>query len=389
MNAKKLSKQYLSGLVDDVIPFWQNHSLDTECGGFFTCLNRDGSVYDTDKFMWLQGREVWTFSMLYNRFEQRSEWLDIAKHGVDFMLANGMDDNGDWYFSLDRSGKPLVQAYNIFSDCFAVMAMAQYSIAAGDDRARQVALDTYKRILKRVDNPKGKYNKVIPTTRPMKSFALPMILSNLALELEGVLSADETMANAMACIDEVMTVFVDADRGIVFENVAPDGSRVDSFEGRVVNPGHGIEAMWFAMDIAERAGDQDLINRAVDMVLSILDYGWDKEYDGIYYFMDEKGCPPQQLEWDQKLWWVHVETLVALAKGFRLTGREECSQWFQRVHDYSWKNFADPECGEWYGYLNRRGEVLLPLKGGKWKGCFHVPRGLYVCYKELAQIANS
>ena len=34
-------------------------------------------------------------------------------------------------------------------------------------------------------------------------------------------------------------------------------------------------------------------------------------------------------------------------------------------------------------------EVLLPLKGGKWKGCFHVPRGLYQCWTVLEEIANS
>ena len=38
-------------------------------------------------------------------------------------------------------------------------------------------------------------------------------------------------------------------------------------------------------------------------------------------------------------------------------------------------------------YLNRRGEVLLPLKGGKWKGCFHVPRGLYQLWRILQQCA--
>jgi N-acylglucosamine 2-epimerase len=44
------------------------------------------------------------------------------------------------------------------------------------------------------------------------------------------------------------------------------------------------------------------------------------------------------------------------------------------------------EYGEWFGYLNRRAEVLLPLKGGKWKGCFHIPRALYLVSKELSSI---
>jgi N-acylglucosamine 2-epimerase len=103
----------------------------------------------------------------------------------------------------------------------------------------------------------------------------------------------------------------------------------------------------------------------------------------IFYFLYIKGNPPQQLEWDQKLWWVHIETLISLIKGYALTGNEKCLSWFEKVHEYTWSHFADPEHKEWFGYLNRRGEVLLPLKGGKWKGCFHVPRWLYQVWKTL------
>jgi N-acylglucosamine 2-epimerase len=175
---------------------------------------------------------------------------------------------------------------------------------------------------------------------------------------------------------------------LLFENVAPDGSHVDCYEGRLLNPGHGIEAMWFIMDIAERRGDRALVRQAVDVVLSILEYAWDDEYGGIYYFMDSEGRPPLQLEWDQKLWWVHLETLVALAMGYALTGRPECWAWYEKVHRYAWPRFADPEHGEWFGYLNRRGEVFLPLKGGKWKGCFHVPRALYLCWRRFEALSE-
>ena len=133
----------------------------------------------------------------------------------------------------------------------------------------------------------------------------------------------------------------------------------------------------------------ELIEKAKNVTLTMLEYGWDKEFGGIYYFMDRKGYPPQQLEWDQKLWWVHIETLISLLKAYQLTGDKKCLEWFEKVHDYTWNHFKDPEYAEWYGYLNRRGEVLLPLKGGKWKGCFHVPRGLYQCWTVLEEIIKS
>ena len=383
----KLAQQYSRALLDDVIPFWMRHSADREHGGYFTCLARDGSVYDTDKFLWLQARQVWTFSMLCNRLTKRDEWLQFARQGAEFLARHGRDGEGDWYFSLTRDGRPLVQPYNIFSDCFAAMAFSQYALAAKDEPAREIAGRTYRNILRRKDQPKGRYTKAVPGTRPMVSLALPMILANLTLELEWLLEPAVFNQAVDTCLKEVFTLFLDEKTQVLREQVAPDGSHLDCFEGRVLNPGHGIEAMWFIMDIAERRNDRSLMERAVDIVLQTLELGWDKQLGGIFYFLDAQGHPPQQLEWDQKLWWVHIETLVALLKGYGLTGRKTCWTWFERVHEYTWKHFPDPKYGEWFGYLNRSGEVLLPLKGGKWKGCFHIPRGLYLCMRELEKLA--
>lgn len=388
MDPRALADRYRSALLNDVVPFWEKHSPDRENGGYFTCLGRKGDVYDTDKFTWLQARQVWLFSMLYNRMEKRSSWLDMARLGADFLRAHGRDGDGNWYFSLTAAGDPLVQPYNIFSDCFAAMAMSQFALASGDDEARAIALATYRNILSRRGNPKGKYSKIVPGTRPLRSFGLSMILSNLALEMSWMLDSAALDETVDQCIHDVMDVFFDRQRGLIFENVAPDGSHVDSFEGRLIIPGHGIEGTWFMMDIARRRGDRELLTRATDALLSILPFGWDTEHDGIFYFLDSEGRPPDQLAWDQKLWWVHAETLVALSMALASTGREECRQWYDRVHEYTWKKFPDPEYGEWYGYLNRRGEILLPLKGGKWKGCFHVPRALFQCmniFQEMAQ----
>ncbi|MDJ0743570.1 MAG: AGE family epimerase/isomerase [Xenococcaceae cyanobacterium MO_167.B27] len=434
---KDLANLYKKNLLQDVIPFWEKYSLDLEHGGYFTCLNREGKVYDTDKFIWLQNRQLWMFSLLYNQVETRENWLKISQLGADFLGKNARDAEGNWYFSLNREGKPLVQPYNIFSDCFAAMAFSEYALAlrlaegettsgSGSESAKKIALQAYKNVLRRQENPKGQYNKAYPGTRNLKTLAVPMILANLSLEIDWLLKSDHSKAEVLSedidsiidsTIQEIMGEFLDRDTGLVYENVTPEGEHLDCFAGRLINPGHTIEAMWFIMDIAqirlktdketEKQGDreqqntdnspivsefskadEDLINLAVDVILNTLEFGWDKQYDGIYYFLDIKGHPPEQLEWNQKLWWVHLETLVALLMGYRLTGREECWQWYQKVHDYTWKHFADPEYGEWWGYCDRRGEVLLNLKGGKWKGCFHLPRALYLCWQQLEMLSS-
>ncbi len=387
MDLKKLEKQYKSELLDNVLPFWLANSQDKEFGGYFSCLDRDGSVFDTDKFIWLQGREVWMFSSMYNNVEKRQEWLDCAIQGGEFLKKYGHDGNYNWYFSLDSKGSPLVEPYNIFSYTFATMAFGQLNKATGNEEYAEIARKTFNIILSKLDNPKGKWNKMYPGTRDLKNFALPMILCNLGLEVEHLISEDCLAKLMDTCIHEVMDVFCRPELdGLIVENVTTDGQLSDTFDGRLMNPGHAIEAMWFIMDLGKRLKRPDLIEKAVKNTLKMLDYGWDKEYGGIFYYLDRLGRPPQQLEWDQKLWWVHIETLISLLKGYNLTGSKECLEWFEKVHEYTWTHFKDHEYPEWYGYLNRRGEVLLSLKGGKWKGCFHVPRGLYQCWKVLEEI---
>ncbi len=413
IDLNQLREKYKHELLDSVVPFWLNKSQDKEFGGYFTCLNREGDVYDTDKFIWLQGREVWMFAKLYNTVEPRQEWLDAAIQGAEFLKQHGHDGQLNWYFALDREGQPLVEPYNIFSYTFATIAFGQLSIALktaaahpcpslgrGDGEGSSnmllslsaeyadIAKRTFDIVLSKTDNPKGRWSKAAPGAREMKTFDLPMILCNVALEIESLLDPAFLQKAIDTCLHEVMDVFYRPELGLIVEALGKDGQLVDCFDGRKLNPGHAIEAMWFVMDLGKRLGRPELIQQAVDICLQEVEYGWDKQYGGIFYFMDRLGHPRHELEWDQKLWWVHIETLISLIKGYQLTGDEHCLRWFERVHNYTWSHFRDPEYPEWYGYLNRQGEVLLPLKGGKWKGCFHVPRGLLNVWKILEDITK-
>ncbi|MEM7379915.1 MAG: AGE family epimerase/isomerase [Bacteroidota bacterium] len=375
---------YKKELLEQIIPFWETHSQDSENGGYFSCLSPEGEVYDTDKFLWLQARQLWMFCKLYQEVESRESWKNVALSGADFLSKHGRDAEGNWYFSLDREGNPLVQPYNIFSDCFAAMAFGKlYEIEPKEEYA-EIARNTFENILRRRQNPKGIYTKAFPGTRELNNFALPMILCNLTLELEPILGSENILDFTDELVEMILTRFLDQNSGLVLENVGPNGEFVNSFEGRLLNPGHAIEAMWFLMNIGHRKNDPDLISQAEAVMYRQLEYGWDEKYGGLFYFMDFKGHPPQQLEWDQKLWWVHMEALVALAKTYSFNGSARAAEWFERVHKYSWEHFRDKQNGgEWYGYLNRQGEVLLNLKGGKWKGCFHIPRAMLEIWKTL------
>lgn len=235
---EKLAAQYKQELLNKVLPFWLEKSQDKEYGGYFTCLDRQGNVFDTDKFIWLQGREVWMFAMLYNKVEKKQEWLDCAVQGAEFLKKYGHDGKYNWYFSLTREGQPLVEPYNIFSYTFATLAFGQLSLATGRQEYADIAKKTFDIILSKVDHPKGKWDKTYPGTRNMKGFALPMILCNLALEIEPLLEKEFMQKTIETCIHEVMEVFYRPELGLIVENVSTSGELLDNFDGRLLNPGH-------------------------------------------------------------------------------------------------------------------------------------------------------
>lgn len=384
MNVSNLTDIYSRELFDRVIPFWEKHSVDRVNGGFFNCLDRDGSLYDTKKYMWLNGRQTWMFSKLYNSVEQRPEWLEIARLGATFLRSKARRDDNRVYFSMTQEGKPLQLQRKIFSECFYIMALAEYSRASGDASAMQEA----KNMLELVWEWSSDLSKVgrpsFEGETPAQSLAIPMILLNLIEEVAGD-NKDEYRSEVDECIRRMLLHVHPADK-TVYELVTPDGEFINSIEGRLLNPGHAIEAGWFLQHWAQHLKRDDLSKTAIDMVRWSYERGWDKEKGGIYYFLDSKGYSPTPLEWDMKLWWPHCEALYAHLLNYTITGDEYDKNAFLQVHEYAFSHFSDTENGEWFGYLNRNGEVTHRFKGGPYKGCFHVPRALWLVWNKLKEI---
>lgn len=372
-------QRYRDELLNSVVPFWEKHCVDHEYGGYFTMLDRDGSVYDTSKYMWMQWRIVYMFATLYKSGygAGRDNWLDIAKQGFDFLVKHGRLNDGSYYFQLNRKGEPAMAPYSIFSDCFAAMGAAALYSATGEQIYKDEAESAMASYIRRVPNPKGEYEKCLPGKGSRLALGNYMILANLGNVLGENLNTDRYEADTRAAIDTVMDKFFNEDLQVVFENINTDGSfDLESCEGRFINPGHGLESMWFVMQYAEARGDKNLIERAAHYTDALFKFGLDREYGGIYYFMDVLGKPHLELQADMKLWWVHNEATLAALYAYKLTGEERFLDYFKMMDEYSFKHFRDPEYPEWFAYLNRRGEPTHTLKGGKWKTFFHLPRCL-------------
>ncbi len=382
---QELLAVYRDGLLNDTLPFWIDHGVDREAGGFFNALDRDGTVLDTDKGMWPQGRFTWLLATLYNTVETRTEWLELAAHGVAFIRKHGFDTDGRMFFQVTRDGKPLRKRRYVFTEAFGAMAMAAYARAAGDGRAADEAVRLFNTFIHYATTPGALPPKGIPETRQAKSIGVPMITINLAQTLRDTIDAPDCNDHIDRCIEEIRRDFMKPEQRAVLETVAPAGGFIDHFDGRMLTPGHAIEAAWFILHEARhRGGDAELERIGLAILDWMWERGWDEEYGGIFYYRDIHHLPVQEYWHDMKFWWPHNETIIATLLAYELTGNPIYAERHKQVHDWSYRHFPDPEHGEWYGYLHRDGRLSVRLKGNLWKGPFHLPRMQWYCARLLA-----
>ena len=82
---------FRSDLVNNILPFWLKDAIDYKNGGIYTCLDKKGNIYGTDKSVWFQGRALWVFSKAYNCIDKNEEYLNAVKNrSVDMNLFIGL-----------------------------------------------------------------------------------------------------------------------------------------------------------------------------------------------------------------------------------------------------------------------------------------------------------
>jgi len=384
VDLQQLKTEFENELYSAVLPFWEQHSMDTQYGGYYNCLDRNGRVYDTTKYMWLHSRQVWMFSKLYNTVAREERWKKIAEHGYDFLKKHAVDHQGRVFFSLNRQGEPVYMQRKIFSECFYAMATAEYARMTGSEtllnEARQMVgfIHSLSQDAKLIDRPSHSGDSQLGT------LSVPMILLNV---IEEVYGGDFHLVRDLVneCIENITMHFIG---GKVYENVAPEGLLHDSSAGRLLNPGHAIEAGWFMKHWSRILKDSELGEISTKMIKNSVELGWDQEFGGVYYFLDSEGFSPVQLEWDMKLWWPHCEALYATLLIYSETGLTEDWERFNAIKEYTFSHFPDRKNGEWFGYLDRYGKLTHRFKGGPYKGCFHVPRSIYLCLRTIQNLEN-
>lgn len=384
MDTQALGQFYKDKLLNEVEPFWFPRSADKVNGGIYHCYDADGTLVDTDKNVWAQGRMAWMLLTCYNSIEQRPYWKEIAESALTFLEEKCVDPaDGRMYFHVAADGTPIRKRRYAYSECFAAIAWAAHYGATGNARSAERARHWFD-IFADIFFTPGKMAPKTTGKRPGENLGCRMIMLVTAQEMRKYLGDADGFYTAWIdrCIKDLQTLFLHEDIKAVLENVAPDGSIIDHFDERTQNPGHAIEGAWFILEEARYRGAEthkDLIDTACKMIDWSLERGWDPKFGGLLYYTDVFGGPVQEYWHNMKFWWPHDEALIGTCLAYVMTGDEKYAEWHERIREWSFSHLQDPEHGEWFGYCERDGSPANGLKGSMWKSFFHHPRALWNC----------
>jgi len=389
------AKFYYDHLVNDIMSFWEPRTGDEEFGGYLSSFDRKGKLTSELKNMWVQGRQLWMFSALYNRLEAREEWYRLARLGRDFIVKNGYAEAGRWYYRLDREGKIETSNLSYFTDSFVLMGLSEFARASGSDQDFKLIKETFEGLESHIHQSDFDQFYHFKVDNRNQYHGPHMIGVNVGSVLLPVLGEEKVGSYLDYCLEKVLYTFARDEERILFEMLGRDGKPINTPEGQMINPGHILESVWFCFEEGRRRDDQAIIDRCVKIIDWILDKGFDNEQGGIFAFIDTKGGKPYVPEvlqrlgetWDAKIWWVHSEALYTLALCALIANRKDLWNQFQKIQEYTQQYFFDSEYGEWYMYLNRDGTLRKPDKGTTIKSAYHVPRNmlfLYLLFKEIS-----
>ena len=377
---------YKKDLTENIMPFWMSHGWDRKNGGVYTCVDRDGSLMDTTKSVWFQGRFAFICAFAYNNVEKNPEWLEAAKSTLEFIEKHCFDKDGHMYFSVTAEGTPLRKRRYVFSETFASIAMSEYALATGDQHWAKRALEIFEDTQRFLNTPGFLEPKFEPNVQ-LQSHSIIMILINVGSCIRKVVDDPKLTAQIDESIAKLKKYFIHPEFKCLLETVGMNGEFVDTNMTRTINPGHCIETSWFIMEEAKLRGwDKDMLDTALTIFDWSWDWGWDKQYGGIINFRDCRNLPPQDYSQDMKFWWPQCEAIISSLYAYLATGDEKYLYRHERISEWTYAHFPDNEHGEWYGYLHRDGTVAQPAKGNLFKGPFHIPRMMIKSYMLCQEI---
>ena len=417
----EIAAQMEYSIQRELLNKWYPQSVDNKYGGFFSTFTYDFKPTGTqDKMIVTQARHVWSNAKASEIYRGNLYYKTSASQGFHF-LRDVMWDKmyGGFYTLVDRQGNVKETDLGFktaYGNAFGIYALAAYYQSSGDTAALNLAKKAFAWMEVHSHDPvyKGYYQHLQRDGTPDKR---KMGLSSTA---ETGYKDQNSSIHLLEAFTELYKVWPDqllsqrlhemlylirdtitTKQGYLTLFFQPNWTPVsvrDSAKDVIlkrhnldyVSFGHNVETAYLMLEASETLGianDSMTLKISKRMVDHALRNGWDKKVGGFYdegfYFKDSESI---SIIRDTKNWWAQAEGLnsLLLMSDYFPDDSLKYFQKFKTLWQYVKTYLIDHEHGDWYaGGLDKEPQMKTALKGQIWKGTYHTFRALANCVERL------
>jgi mannobiose 2-epimerase len=389
-------------LKTSVIDFYLPACVDTANGGYYESL-RDGKFAPTgEKFLTLQGRQLWFFSTLAREGIEKQAARAASKSGYDFLLAHMYDStHGGYYSKVDDTGKPVDPRKHVYLNAFAMYGLVAYHRATGDPKALAATRDLFRVLEEKAhDKKNGGYEEffnedwrlITDLREPMYVGAIGTKTYNTHLHmLEALNDLYRVWPDPLVRqrLNELVLINTETVHHPNFncniDGWRPDWTMIENPAKLKASYGHDVECAWLMLDAGRALGSSPRMMRGWAEALCVysLKYGYDRQHGGFFY----TGPLGRTATDTKKEWWVQAEALVSMLEMYRLTGKPEYYEVFRQTLDFVEKHQIARE-GSWWATRKADGSPLANSRTSPWQGAYHSGRSMLLCAKLLEEFAG-
>ncbi len=409
--AQPASSSILRELADEcrglaqssVLDFYLPDCLDQEFGGYLEELNATGKFTGESKFLTLQARQLWMFSVFADRDVRRDECLAAAKSGYDFLIQHFFDrDQGGCFNQLHRDGSVKDNRKHAYLNSFAIYGLVAYYRASGEKDALQYAMKIFESLEDHAyDRDHGGYREMFysdwtPITDAKESGLVGAVNTktyNTHLHLMESF-ADLYRATQDPLVEKRLAELIAINiRTVQYPSLACniDGWKIDwtiiqSPTNLRASFGHDVECAWLVLDAAKLIGWQEplLQSWATAMVDYSMAHGYDSTHGGFYY----TGSLGENASDRHKEWWVQAEAMVCMLDMYRLTSKSGYYEAFKQTFAFVKEHQIAPQGGWWASREADGSPSPNRSRTSMWQGGYHNARALLRCADLLDQLAE-
>jgi len=397
----EIQKKTEINLKDNVLPFWTKNTWDNEYGGFLTRLDRTGKLIDTsEKVFIMQIRMIWSLSAAHRFGITDKGYLAIAHNAFDYIIQTMWDhDEGGFYFSVTRDGKPTNKRKNTDFHAYALTGLSEYYCASQRKEALEWANMVFDVLVeKAADREFGFIEDFDDEQWPVLNSEQMNLGDKQSIKtidmhtniMEGFIYLYKASKDSKH-LEALQNIF----HLIINKGIHPeykcgvtafdyDWNPVPDVDGKwATSYGLNVELAWLlleAVDLLQYSKEEykKIILGIIDHALS---YGFDKERGGLAAFGPMIGPVLKATDFPEnrllKAWWEQAEMLNALIYAYEWTREDKYFDALVKLFDWIWTYQIDHEYGGWYQDVYwDSGKPLTTDKGSEWKTAFHTSRAL-------------